>query len=124
MKSIGHKVWAIPGGHIPLRSTGREPENTSRDELWVLNAGRREARLQLTVYYTDSKPVGPYKLKVAAQRVRRVRFNDLIDPSALPLDVDYAVVIQANVPIVVQFTRCDTSHSPLAIASTLAFPVS
>ena len=122
MKPIGHKVWAIPGGHIPLESTGREPENTSRDELFILNAGRRAARLEITIYYTDREPVGPYKLQVAAQRIRRIRFNDLIDPEAMPLDVDYAAVIRANVPIVAQFTRLDTSRGAAAIASTLAFP--
>jgi hypothetical protein len=123
MKAIGHKVWAIAGGHIPPSSIGHEPECTSRDELFVLNAARREARMELTIYYTDREPVGPYKLKVAAQRVRRVRFNDLIDPEAMPLDVDYGVVIRANVPIVVQFSRLDTSQPSAAIASTMAFPV-
>ena len=53
--------------------------------------------------------MGPYPLTVAPHRVRQVRFNDLIDPQAMPLGVDYAVVIESNVPIVVQFTRHDTS---------------
>lgn len=122
MKAIGHKIWAIPGGHIPLSSTGHEPESTSRDELYVLNAGRKEARLKMTIYYADRDPVGPYLLTVAPQRVRRVRFNDLIDPQAMPLGEDYAVVIRSNVPIVVQFSRLDTSHPAAAIATTMAFP--
>jgi hypothetical protein len=117
---IGHKTWAIPGGHIPPRSTGREPEFTSRDVLCLLNAGKREARLELIVFYADHDPIGPYKLTVPARRVRHVRLNDLIDPQPLPLGVDYAVIIESNVPIVVQFTRLDSSQ-PIAIASTLAF---
>ena len=84
LKTIGAKVWAIPGGHMPLVSSGAEPANTSRDELCVLNAGHSDAHLQLTIYYEEHEPVGPYPLKVAAQRVRHVRFNDLIDPQALP----------------------------------------
>ncbi|WP_116813581.1 sensory rhodopsin transducer [Steroidobacter cummioxidans] len=122
LKTVGSKVWAIPGGHVPLRSSGAEPGNTSRDELCVLNAGHFDAQLELTIYYEDHAPVGPYRLKVAAQRVRHVRFNDLIDPQALPLDTPYAVLILADHPVVVQFTRQDTSQAANAIATTLAFP--
>lgn len=122
MKTIGAKVWAIPGGHMPLLSSGSEPRDTSRDELCVLNAGNIEANLELTIYYQDHEPVGPYPLKVGAQRVRHVRFNDLIDPQALPLDTPYAALVIADHPVVVQFTRHDTSQAANAIATTLAFP--
>ena len=122
MKTIGAKVWAIPGGHVPLLSSGQEPRDTSCDELCVLNAGSADTQLQLTIYYSDQAPVGPYPLTVPAQRVRHVRFNDLIDPQALPLDTPYAVVVIADHPVVVQFTRRDTSQAANAIATTLAFP--
>jgi hypothetical protein len=121
MRTIGAKVWAIPGGHVPLRSSGEEPRQTSRDELCVLNAGHVDVSLQLTIYYEDREPVGPYPLKVPAQRVRHVRFNDLIDPHAMPLDTPYAAVLIADHPVVVQFTRHDTSQAANAIATTLAF---
>jgi len=122
MKTIGAKVWAIPGGHMPLLSSGQEPRDTSCDELCVLNAGTADTQLQLTIYYSDHAPVGPYPLTVPAQRVRHVRFNDLINPQALPLDTPYAVVVIADHPVVVQFTRRDTSQAANAIATTLAFP--
>jgi hypothetical protein len=122
LKTPGAKVWAIPGGHMPLLSSGAEPRDTSHDELCVLNAGHFDVQLQLTIYYEDREPVGPYSLKVAAQRVRQVRCNDLIDPQALPLDTPYAVLVVADHPVVVQFTRRDTSQAANAIATTLAFP--
>lgn len=121
MRTIGAKVWAIPGGHVPLRSSGDEPLQTSRDELCVLNAGHVDVNLQLTLYYQDRDPIGPYPLQVPAQRVRHVRFNDLIDPQAMPLDTPYAAVVIADHPVVVQFTRHDTSQAANAIATTLAF---
>lgn len=121
MTKIGHTVWAIPGGHIPLHSTGHEPENTSRDELSLLNTTDEEAQVELTIFYSDREPVNPYRLVVAARRVRQVRFNDLIDPEALPLDTPYACVLVASVPIVVQFTRLDTSQANNAVASTIAY---
>jgi hypothetical protein len=122
MKAIGAKVWAIPGGHVPLRSSGDEPHNTSCDELCVLNVGHAEVHLQLTIFYGDRDPVGPYPLIIPAQRVRHMRFNDLIDPQALPLDKPFAALIVADHPVVVQFTRRDTSQAANAVATTMAFP--
>jgi hypothetical protein len=123
VKAIGHTTWVVPGGRIPRQSTGPEPEFTSRDELFVLNTGDAEAHLALTIFYADRDPIGPYELTVAARRVRRVRCNDLIDPEAMPLGVDYGVLAESNVPVVVHFTRVDTSQPALAMLGVTAVPV-
>ena len=123
LKSIGCRTWAIADGHVPLASHGKEPVFTSHDKLCILNTSTREAELDLTVYYADAEPDGPYALKVAPRRVRHVRVNDLIDPRAIPLDVPYGLVIVSTVDIVVQFSRRDTSQGENAIMTTLAYPV-
>ena len=122
MKPLGRTTWAIPGGHIPLHSNGHEPEFTSHDKLCLLNTTGEEAHVEITIFYTDHEPVGPYRLTVPALRIKHVRFNDLIDPEALPLDTDYASVIESNIPIVVQFSRLDSSRAENALFSTMAFP--
>ncbi|WP_025745589.1 sensory rhodopsin transducer [Kallotenue papyrolyticum] len=121
MRAIGHRLWAIPGGWIPLGSTGHEPEYTSYDQVCVLNTGDQDAHLAITIFYADREPVGPYHLTVPARRTRHVRFNDLIDPEAIPLETAYASVIEADVPVVVQFNRQDTRQAANAIASAIAF---
>lgn len=123
MSAIGHRTWVVPGGRMPLRSTGPEPEFTGRDELFILNTGDTEAGLSLKIFYADREPVGPYELTVAARRVRCMRCNDLIDPEAMPLGVEYGVLVESNEPIVVQFARVDTSQDALAMLGSLAFPV-
>ncbi len=123
MKTIGQTLWAIPGGHIPLRGTGHEPELTSHDLVCLLNMNDRDAHIKITIFYQDRDPVGPYTLKVPARRVRHVRFNDLIDPEAMPLDTDYGGVIESDVPVVVQFTRLDSGQAENASMSAMAFPV-
>jgi FAD/FMN-containing dehydrogenase len=47
---------------------------------------RREwcTHIEVTLFYSDRDPVGPYKLTVPPRRVRRVRVNDLINPEAPP----------------------------------------
>lgn len=115
--SIGHKTWVIPAGHIPLVSTGKEPACTSRDEICILNTHQQEADIRIIIYYTDQPPAGPYTITVKGERVRHIRFNDLVDPAPILLDTDYAAVIIANIPVVVQFTRIDTSQAiPLSIS--------
>src|SRR5688500_2913841 len=123
MKAFGHDTWIIPGGRIPAQSTGREPDFTSRDELWFLNAGNRMAEITILLYYDDRDPVGPYHLRVDARRVSSIRINDLIDPEAPPLERDYAAVVHSNVPIVVQSARYDTRRAEQAMSWSLAFPV-
>lgn len=123
MKGLGHKLWAIADGHVPLRSTGHEPENTSHDRLCFLNTSDEEARIEIMFYYTDKDPVGPYTVEIDARRVRHVRINDLIDPEAVQLDIPYACVIESNVPVVVQFSRLDTSRAENAMVTTMALPI-
>ncbi|HET7320883.1 MAG TPA: sensory rhodopsin transducer [Longimicrobiaceae bacterium] len=121
MQPIGRKSWVIPGGHIPLESTGREPTFTSNDLLCVLNAGGRMANLRMTLHYPMHDPVGPYPFTIAPERMRHIRFNDLIDPVSMPLEMDYAAVIESDVPVVVQFGRLNTARKALATFSTLGF---
>lgn len=123
MSAIGTTVWVIPGGWIPASGTGREPEFTSRDELWLLNTSESDAKIELTVHWQDRAPVGPYPLRIEAERVRCVRVNDLIDPEAIRLETPYALVVRSSIPIVVQVARYDTRQLEQTMSWSLAFPV-
>lgn len=119
MTQHGHTTWAFAGGQIPPSSTGPEPEFTAREELQVLNTGKNDAHLRITVYHHDSDPVGPYELEVGARRVRQVRLNDLIDPQAIPLGVPYGLLVESDVPVIVQLTRIDTRRHSLSTAAVV-----
>lgn len=118
---IGKTLWIVPGGHIPLQSTGHEPEFTSNDKISLLNTNLQETEVKITIYYDDEDPVGPYTCKVAGQRVRKIRINDLMDPLPIFLDRPYAITIQSDLPLVVQFSRQSTEQRRLALAGSLAF---
>ena len=60
MSDLGRRSWAFSAGHLPDGSTGHEPEMTSRDELCFLNTTDDDACAEVTVYYGDGEPVGPY----------------------------------------------------------------
>lgn len=120
---VGHTVWAIAEGWIPSGSTGPEPEMLSHETACLLNTTGEDAHVEITVYFADRDPAGPYRVTVPAQRTRHVRFNDLEDPEPVPLDTDYASVIRSDVPIVVQHTRLDSRQAENALLSTMAHPV-
>jgi hypothetical protein len=119
--TVGRHVWVIAEGYIPATSTGSEPQMTSHETACLLNAGERTAQVEITLFFTDREPVGPYRLEVPARRTRHVRFNALDDPAPVPRDTDYASVIRADVPIVVQHTRLDSRQAALALMTTTAF---
>ncbi|MEU1757136.1 sensory rhodopsin transducer [Micromonospora matsumotoense] len=120
---VGARVWVVPGGHIPFPSTGAEPQFTGFDQLCVLNATQTDADVEFDLYYEDTEPVGPYRITVAARRIRHVRLNDLIDPEAVHLDRPYGCLLRSPVPVVVQFLRQDTRlPGVLALTGTMAYP--
>jgi hypothetical protein len=119
---IGRTRWAIAEGYIPGWSNGPEPEFASHETACLLNASDQDAHVEITVYFSDRDPVGPYRLTVPGRRTRHLRFNDLDDPEPIPAATDYACVIQSDVPIVVQHTRLDSRQAENALLSTVAFP--
>lgn len=121
MKPIGNKTWIIAEGYIPKGSTGKEPEFTSHETACILNMTNQDAEIKITLYFSDKDPVGPYNVTVGAQRTKHLRFNDLEDPQKVPKGVDYASVIESNVPVIVQYTRLDSRQAENALLTTVAY---
>lgn len=121
MEPLGRRRWAIAEGFIPGSSHGPEPSMTSHETVCVLNATDRDARVTITVFFAGREPAGPFRLTVPARRTRHVRFNDLSEPERLPAEVDFASVIESDVPVVVQHTRLDSRQAENALMTTIAY---
>jgi hypothetical protein len=121
-KAIGAKTWVIAEGYIPKESHGPEPQMTSHETVCLLNCSDKDAHVEITIYYKEREPVGPYRLVVSARRTRHLRFNDLREPEIIPRDTDYSSVIESDVPIVAQHTRLDSRQANNALLSTIAYP--
>ena len=120
---LGSTRWAIAEGYIPSESTGPQPAMTSHETACLLNTSDRDAHVQITLYFTDRDPVGPYEVTVGARRTQHLRFNSLEDPEPVPRDTDYASVIESDVPIIVQHTRLDSRQAELGVLTTMAHPL-
>ncbi|HZU88174.1 MAG TPA: sensory rhodopsin transducer [Stellaceae bacterium] len=121
MPAVGRKLWVIAEGYIPGSGAGPAPALSSHETVCMLNPGGTDAQIEITLYFEDREPVGPYRVTVPARRTRHLRFNDLADPAPVPRDTSYASLIVSNVPIVCQHTRLDSRQPPHALLSTIAW---
>jgi len=123
MDAIGSRRWVIPEGFIPSQSmVNADRPLISHEAACLLNTGDADACVAITLFFTDREPVGPYQLTLCARRTLHLRFNDLESPERVPLDIDYASVIESDVPIIVQHTRLDSRAAEIALISTIAYP--
>ncbi len=118
---IGRRCWAIAEGWIPSGSTGPAPQMTSHETASILNVSDADAHVEITIFFEDRDPAGPYRVTVPARRTVHQRFNDLRDPEAIPRDTPYASLIESDLPIIVQHTRLDSRQAENALLSTIAF---
>jgi hypothetical protein len=119
--AYGKKVWAFAAGNIPLRSTGLEPDFTSHDKISILNTSAIKTEIEISIYYEHADVVTDHQIVVGPGRVRKIRFNDLIDPLPIPLDTPFGFVVTSPVPVIVQFSRMNTGDRRLAEICTTAF---
>ena len=97
---IGYRRWAIAEGHM---------EDGGDEIACILNASGDDAHIALTVFFADRDPCGPYRVTVPAQRTLHMHYAELADPEPIPHHIDYASVIESDVPVVVQHSRADAS---------------
>jgi hypothetical protein len=121
MQPIGRKRWAIAEGYIPGGSSFAEYELISHETACILNASDKDAHIEITIFFRDREPIGPYRVTVPAQRTLHLRFNDLKEPASVPRDTDYSSVFESDVPIIVQHTRLDSRHPEVSLLSTTAY---
>ena len=120
---LGRTRWAIPEGYIPGWSHNDVDAHAllSHETACILNASGEDAHLQLTLYFSDRDPLGPYNITVPARRTLHLRFNDLKDPEPVPQATSYSSVFVSDVPVVIQHTRLDSRQAELALLSTVAY---
>lgn len=121
MEAMGKRRWIIPEGYIPPSRPDDSYELMSHEAACILNTGDQDAGIEITIFFTDREPVGPFRVTVPARRTLHLRFNELDDPETIPVNTPYSSVIQSDVPVVVQHTRLDSRQAALALLTTIAY---
>ncbi|AHM64450.1 sensory rhodopsin transducer [Paenibacillus polymyxa] len=117
----GSLFWVIPDGYIPPESRG---ELLSHESICVLNCGNCAAKLSIDIYFEDREPLEGMIEVVEGRRTRHIRTASLEKSGErIPTGIPYAITVTSDVPIIVQYSRLDTTQPELALMSVMAYPV-
>ncbi|WP_141506205.1 sensory rhodopsin transducer [Paenibacillus luteus] len=117
----GEKHWFIPDGFIPPDSTGAL---TSHESVCVLNCSSEDALIRFTIYFEDREPLEDILVVVKGRRTKHIRTSSLMkEGTPIPIGVPYAIEVHSDIPIIVQYSRLDSTQAENTLMSTMAFPM-
>lgn len=121
-KQHGDKVWMIADAYYPEFSTGKFP---SHEAVCVLNTGDADAHISLTLYFEDRDAMKGFDFVCPAERTIHERMDKIKAKNGLsvPQGVPYAILVESDVPVVVQYSRMDTTQAEMALMTTMAYKV-
>ncbi len=121
-RNTGRKVWIIPDGYLPARSTG---DLKSHESTCVLNPGQRPAVIKLIIYFEDRDPLVGFGVVCPPRRTLHIRLDALKNGrgESIPVGVPFALRVESSAEVVVQHSRLDSTQPALALMTTMAFPV-
>ncbi len=116
----GKTVWVFPDLEMP-------PEGDfpliGHESVIILNMNDADANLRMTLYFDDRDPIRDIPCTVAANRVRCLRTYNPEDFGGvqIPRETQYALRIDSDVPVVVQYGRLDTRQQNMAFYTVMGF---
>ena len=122
MKKLGKQTWLIPDMYWPeITSQGHY---VSHESICVLNLSPKEAVITINLFFEDRAPIKGLKSDCGAERTHHIRMDMIQDADgelAVPRGVPYAAVVKSSTPVVVQYTRVDTTQKENALMTTIAY---
>ena len=121
MSELGKKQWIIPDMFWPVKDNC---EYQSHEGICVVNANNEDCEVEIDFLYADRDPICGYKTVCKGMRTNHIRTDEVMaNGEHLPRGTAYAAVIRCSVPVVVQYTRVDTTQSELSLMTTMAYGV-
>ena len=117
---LGKKNWIIPDCELPQPGEGVAKGHES---VIIVNDNDFEVNIKVTVYFTDKDCYEDIKWTVGAKKVRCFRMNRLEDMCGfeVPMETQYAMKLESDGNIVVQYGRLDNTQPNLAFYTTLGY---
>lgn len=110
--------WFIPDCYWPAADHG---EYVSHEAVCVLNTNEEKAEVSLTLYFEDRDKLDGFSVTVEGERTAHIRLDKLLnkDGISIPRATPYAIVLESDKKLTVQYTRVDTTQPELTIATTM-----
>lgn len=117
---LGKTQWAIADGFMSDTKNGNF---VSHEAVCVLNVSGKDANINITVYFEDSEPIGGFRAVCKNNRTNHIRLDKIKnkDGNPIPHEKPYALIIESDVPVIVQHSRMDVSQPEMTLMTTMAF---
>ncbi|MCL2740989.1 MAG: sensory rhodopsin transducer [Oscillospiraceae bacterium] len=122
MKAYGRKAWLVADAFWPEVDNGAY---NSHESVCVLNTGANDAHMRITLFFEDRPAMGCFEAVCMAGRTNHVRMDKIrgAGGEAVPKGVPYAIMVESDEDVVVQYTRLDTTQPELSLMTAMAWPV-
>ena len=119
-KVFGKTQWLVADGYMSNTEKGGY---VSHEAICVLNLSGTRANICITIYFEDAEPIRGIKATCEHERTNHIRLDKAIseDGRRIPKDTPYAVLVESDVPIVVQASRLDVSQAEYSLMTTVAY---
>jgi hypothetical protein len=120
----GSTTWYMPDTYLPEPVPADGPY-VGHEAICVLNVTDRDAALLLNFCFEDRPPVKDVAVTVPAERTRHLRLDkpEQIGGFRVPVGVPYAIRVRSDVPVIVQYSRLDTTQTQCTLMTTMAYPL-
>jgi len=121
VKKFGSKTWFIPDGFIPVESS---EDLISHEAVCLLNCNNEIAEIYFTIYFEDQDPLVDIEVLLEGNRTKHLK-TKLIKQGdkGIPKGVPYAIKVSSNIPIIVQYSRMDTTQPANTLMTTIGHPI-
>lgn len=117
---FGKKTWLIPDGYLSDTVTD---DYVSHEAVCVLNLSGETAHINLTLYFEDAEPMRGFHVECQHERTNHIRMDRMLsdDGKPVPRNLPYAILVESDQPIVVQYSRLDVSQPEFALMTTIPY---
>lgn len=118
--ALGKKNWIIPDCELPKEGEG---VLKGHESVIIVNDNDFDVNIKVTLYFTEEPCYDKIVWTVKAKTVRCFRMNKPEDMSGyiVPFETQYAMKVEADGNIVLQYGRLDNRQTNLAYYTTLGY---
>lgn len=117
----GKLRWYIPDAYLPSSGLGQKWEG--HESVCILNAGKQDAQVRFSLFFADRPPVENIPVVVKARSDQHLGMHkpEQLNGVVVPRDVPYGIVVESDVPIVVQYSRLDVTQPNFTLMTTIPY---
>ncbi|MCL6086795.1 MAG: sensory rhodopsin transducer [Actinobacteria bacterium] len=122
--SDGSRTWYIADGWLPSKNKEKGANLEGHEALMALNCNKDEAKIKISVFFEDKDPIENISLIVPPRRIKCFRLDRPEDFGGFKLKrlSQYALKIESNIEVIVQYGRMDVTQPNLAYIGLMAYP--